>query len=84
MPSALITITIVPGHLNKEFPTESVRVNESTLFGFLERKQTRGTRASLGWIPGRPAAWQGRFAFTLDRPFGKDAGILRRSSRDRR
>ena len=68
---ALIAKPIGPGHLSAEFTTESVRADESTLFGFLDRKQTGGTRASLAFVPGRPAAWQGRFALTLDRHLEK-------------
>ena len=33
---ALIIKPIGPGHLSAKFPTESVRADESTLFGFLE------------------------------------------------
>ena len=44
---ALITKPIGPGHLSSKFTTESVRADESTLFAFLDRKQTGGTRASL-------------------------------------
>ena len=36
---ALITKPIGPGHLSAEFTTESVRADESTLFGFLDRRR---------------------------------------------
>jgi hypothetical protein len=57
------------GSLTGEFSTESARADESTLFGFLDRKQSGGTRASLAWVPGRPEAWQGRFAATFERQY---------------
>lgn len=57
------------GSLTGEFSTESVRADESTLFGFLDRRQSGGTKASLAWVPGRPEAWEGRFAVTFDRQY---------------
>jgi len=59
------------GSLTGEFSTESVRGDESTLFGFLDRKQSGGTKASLAWVPGRPEAWQGRFAVTFERQYDR-------------
>ena len=56
-----------PGHVNGEFSRESVREDASTLFGFLDRKRSGGTKAALAWVPGRPLAWQGRFGVTLQR-----------------
>ncbi len=65
----MATKAIGPGHVTGEFSQESVREDESTLFGFLDRKQRGGSKAGLVWAPGRPAAWQGRFAVTLERQY---------------
>jgi len=66
---ALAMKSVGRGSLTGEFSTESVRADESTLFGFLDRKQSGATKASLAWVPGRPEAWQGRFAATFERQY---------------
>jgi hypothetical protein len=59
------------GYFNAMASRESTRQSQPTLFGLLDRNQTRAMAASLAWTPGWPRSLTSRISVTFNRAYAE-------------